>query len=74
MANIADPGCVKTPKGRVQRGIEFPGPIEFQQSWEHSPRHSRSRRRSFYVLRAPGRFYTAKTLRRRKKVVRRETR
>src|SRR5712691_11418352 len=31
-------GGVKT---RVQMGIVFPGPVEFERSCEHSPRHSR---------------------------------
>ena len=53
--------CVKTQIGRAQMGIVFPRPIEFERSWEHSPRHSRSGGRLFYVLLALRRFYTAKT-------------
>ena len=56
-----DPGRVKTPTGGTQRGIVFPGPIEFERSWEHSSRRSRSGGRSYYVLCALRRFYTAKT-------------
>jgi hypothetical protein len=58
------PGCVKTPKGRTQRGILFYRRRRFHAGLPTQARTWRRRRTAFYVFCLPQRFDTAKTRRR----------
>src|SRR5262245_47550286 len=56
-----DPGCVKTQKGRLRRGIAFYWRREFRVVLLPVARTLRGRGRSFYAFLALRRFRTAKT-------------